>query len=41
MIQQETRLGVCDNSEPGDTMYRVLGGTRRRYATSVTYCGDC
>ena len=33
MIQQETRLGVCDNSGAKEILcFRVLGGTRRRYA---------
>jgi large subunit ribosomal protein L14 len=33
MIQQETRLGVCDNSGAKEILcIRVLGGTRRRYA---------
>jgi len=33
MIQQETRLGVCDNSGAKVILcIRVLGGTRRRYA---------
>lgn len=33
MIQQETRLSVCDNSGPREILcIRVLGGTRRRYA---------
>ena len=33
MIQQETRLGVCDNSGAKEVLcIRVLGGTRRRYA---------
>lgn len=33
MIQQETRLGVCDNSGAKELLcIRVLGGTRRRYA---------
>ena len=33
MIQQETRLGVCDNSGAREILcIRVLGGTRRRYA---------
>jgi len=37
MIQQETRLGVCDNSGAKEILcIRVLGGTRRRYA----YVGD-
>jgi|ERR1035437_2365247 large subunit ribosomal protein L14 len=34
MIQQETRLGVCDNSGAKEILcIRVLGGTRRRYAS--------
>ena len=37
MIQQESRLGVCDNSGAKEILcIRVLGGTRRRYA----YVGD-
>lgn len=33
MIQQESRLGVCDNSGAKQILcIRVLGGTRRRYA---------
>jgi large subunit ribosomal protein L14 len=33
MIQQETRLTVCDNSGAKESLcIRVLGGTRRRYA---------
>ena len=33
MIQQETRLRVCDNSGAKEILcIRVLGGTRRRYA---------
>lgn len=33
MIQQETRLNVCDNSGAREILcIRVLGGTRRRYA---------
>ena len=33
MIQQETRLGVADNSGAKELLcIRVLGGTRRRYA---------
>lgn len=33
MIQQESRLGVCDNSGARQLLcIRVLGGTRRRYA---------
>lgn len=33
MIQQETRLGVCDNSGAKEILcIRVLGGTGRRYA---------
>ena len=33
MIQQETRLIVCDNSGAKEILcIRVLGGTRRRYA---------
>ncbi|MBC7546441.1 50S ribosomal protein L14 [Candidatus Saccharibacteria bacterium] len=33
MIQQEPRLGVCDNSGAKEILcIRVLGGTRRRYA---------
>jgi large subunit ribosomal protein L14 len=33
MIQQETRLPVCDNSGAKEILcIRVLGGTRRRYA---------
>ena len=33
MIQQETRLAVCDNSGAREVLcIRVLGGTRRRYA---------
>ena len=33
MIQQETRLVVCDNSGAKEILCnRVLGGTRRRYA---------
>lgn len=37
MIQQETRLNVCDNSGAKEILcIRVLGGTRRRYA----YVGD-
>jgi large subunit ribosomal protein L14 len=34
MIQQETRLGVADNSGAKEAMcIRVLGGTGRRYAS--------
>jgi len=34
MIQQETRLNVCDNSGAKEILcIRVLGGTRRRYAS--------
>ena len=34
MIQQETRLVVCDNSGAKEILcIRVLGGTRRRYAS--------
>ena len=37
MIQQESRLHVCDNSGAKEILcIRVLGGTRRRYA----YVGD-
>jgi large subunit ribosomal protein L14 len=33
MIQQETRLKVCDNSGAKELLcIRVLGGTKRRYA---------
>lgn len=33
MIQQESRLNVCDNSGAKNVLcIRVLGGTRRRYA---------
>jgi large subunit ribosomal protein L14 len=33
MIQQESRLGVCDNSGAKELLcISVLGGTRRRYA---------
>ncbi len=33
MIQQETRLGVCDNSGAKEILcIRVLGGSGRRYA---------
>jgi large subunit ribosomal protein L14 len=33
MIQQESRLKVCDNSGAKEVLcIRVLGGTRRRYA---------
>ncbi len=33
MIQQETRLGIADNSGAKEILcIRVLGGTRRRYA---------
>ncbi len=33
MIQQESRLGVCDNRGAKEILcIRVLGGTRRRYA---------
>ncbi len=33
MIQQESRLGVCDNSGAKELLcIRVLGGTRKRYA---------
>jgi len=33
MIQQETRLTVCDNSGAKEVLcIRVLGGSRRRYA---------
>lgn len=33
MVQQETRLFVCDNSGAKEILcIRVLGGTRRRYA---------
>jgi large subunit ribosomal protein L14 len=34
MIQQESRLNVCDNSGAKEILcIRVLGGTRRRYAS--------
>lgn len=34
MIQQESRLTVCDNSGAKEILcIRVLGGTRRRYAS--------
>jgi large subunit ribosomal protein L14 len=34
MVQQETRLAVADNSGAKEVLLiRVLGGTRRRYAT--------
>ena len=34
MIQQESRLGVADNSGAREVLcIRVLGGTRRRYAS--------
>jgi len=34
MIQQESRLLVCDNSGAKEALViRVLGGTRKRYAT--------
>jgi large subunit ribosomal protein L14 len=37
MVQQESRLSVCDNSGAKEILcIRVLGGTRRRYA----YVGD-
>ena len=33
MVQQESRLVVCDNSGAKEILcIRVLGGTRRRYA---------
>lgn len=33
MVQQESRLAVCDNSGAKEILcIRVLGGTRRRYA---------
>lgn len=33
MIQQESRLNICDNSGAKEILcIRVLGGTRRRYA---------
>lgn len=33
MVQQESRLNVCDNSGAKEILcIRVLGGTRRRYA---------
>lgn len=33
MIQQESRLSICDNSGAKEILcIRVLGGTRRRYA---------
>jgi len=33
MVQQESRLNVCDNSGAREILcIRVLGGTRRRYA---------
>ncbi|MCA9344263.1 50S ribosomal protein L14 [Candidatus Saccharibacteria bacterium] len=33
MIQQESRIGVCDNSGAKELLcIRVLGGTRKRYA---------
>ncbi len=36
MIQQESRLGVCDNSGAKEILcIRVLGGTRKRYARVV------
>lgn len=34
MIQQESRLSVCDNSGAKEILcIRVLGGTKKRYAT--------
>ena len=34
MIQQESRLVVCDNSGAKEALcIRVLGGTRKRYAS--------
>ena len=34
MIQSESRLTVCDNSGAREALcIRVLGGTRRRYAS--------
>ena len=34
MVQQESRLKVCDNSGAKEILcIRVLGGTRRRYAS--------
>ena len=34
MVQVESRLNVCDNSGAKDALcIRVLGGTKRRYAT--------
>lgn len=34
MIQQESRLGVCDNSGAKEILcIRVLGGSRKRYAS--------
>lgn len=34
MIQQESRLGVADNSGAKEVLcIRVLGGTKRRYAS--------
>lgn len=34
MIQAESRLTVCDNSGAKEALcIRVLGGTRKRYAT--------
>ena len=34
MIQAETRLTICDNSGGREALcIRVLGGTRRRYAS--------
>ena len=38
MIQQETRLKVADNSGAREVLcIKVLGGTRRRYASVETF----
>ena len=33
MVQQESRLKVADNTGAKEVPIRVLGGTRRRYAS--------
>ncbi len=42
MIQQETRLKVADNTGAKEILcIRVMGGSTRRYATSVIYRCYC
>ena len=39
MIQQESRLKVCDNSGAKEILcIRVLGGTRRRHDSPLLKC---